>query len=123
MAEAFLKSFDSDWEVSSAGTNPSAQVHPLAIQVMDESGIDISSYTPKSVDRFLDQRFDYVITVCDHARETCPVFTGQVEHHLHLGFEDPAEAEGSNEEKLAVFRRIRDEILEEFEKFYNGLNQ
>jgi len=123
MAEAFLRSFDPELEVYSAGTDPSAQVHPLAVQVMDEADIDISNHTPKSVDQFLDQRFDYVITVCDHARETCPVFTGQVEHRVHLGFEDPAEAAGSNEEKLAVFRRVRDKIREEFEKFYNGLNQ
>ena len=123
MAEAFLGSFDPELEVYSAGTDPSAQVHPLAVQVMDEADIDISNHTPKSVDQFLDQRFDYVITVCDHARETCPVFTGQVEHRVHLGFEDPAEAAGSNEEKLAVFRRVRDKIREEFEKFYNGLNQ
>ena len=123
MAEAFLKSFDSELEVYSAGTNPSAQVHPLAVQVMDESGIDISNHTPKSVDQFLDQHFDYVITVCDHARETCPVFTGDVQHQIHIGFEDPAEATGTEEEKLAVFQRVRDEIREEFGEFYNRLNE
>jgi len=118
MAEGFLKSFDSNLEVYSAGTNPSSQVHPKAVQVMREIGIDISAGTPKDVAQFLDMPFDYVITVCDNARETCPVFTGRVEHRLHIGFEDPAEATGSDEEVLAVFRRVRDEIKRDFYQFY-----
>jgi len=85
-----LKSFDSALEVFSAGTNPSGQVHPMAIKVMNEIGIDLSKQHPKDVTQFLDKDFDYVITVCDHARETCPVFIGKVGHRLHIGFEDPA---------------------------------
>lgn len=122
MAEAFLRWFDADLEVYSAGTAPSSSVHPLARRVMDEIGIDLNDAIPKDIKRYLDQPFDYVITVCDHARETCPVFTGDVKHQLHIGFEDPAEATGTVEEKLAVFRLVRDEIREEFGKFYKGLN-
>lgn len=119
MAEGFLKSFDPDLEVYSAGTKPSGQVHPLAVRVMAEIGIDISAGTPKNVDQYLDWSFDYVITVCDNARETCPVFMGNVKQRLHLGFEDPANAIGTEEEQLAVFRRVRDEIKQAFYKFYN----
>jgi len=119
MAEGFLKSFNPDLEVYSAGTKPSGQVHPLAVRVMAEIGIDISAGTPKNVDQYLDWSFDYVITVCDNARETCPVFMGNVKQRLHLGFEDPANATGSEAEVLGVFRRIRDEIKQAFYTFYN----
>jgi len=85
---------------------------------MKEAGIDISDGYPKNADQFVDQSFDYVITVCDNARETCPVFTGKVKERLHLGFEDPAEAQGNEEEVLAIFRRVRDEIKERFYQFY-----
>ena len=85
---------------------------------MKEIGIDIGSGYPKNVDQFIDSSFDYVITVCDNAKETCPVFTGKVLHRLHIGFEDPAEAVGSEEEVLGVFRKVRDEIKEDFYKFY-----
>lgn len=119
MAEGFLKSFDHALEVHSAGTNPSSRVHPKAIQVMQELGIDIGGGYPKNVDRFLDRAFDYVITVCDNARETCPVFMGEVKETLHIGFDDPAEARGSEKEILFEFRRIRDEIRERFQQFYN----
>jgi arsenate reductase len=118
MAEGLLKSFDNSLEVYSAGTNPAVQVHPKAIQVMNELGIDIGANIPKSVDQFLNQPFDYVITVCDHAKETCPVFLGNVKHRLHIGFEDPAEARGTEEEILAAFRNVRDEIQERFRQFY-----
>ncbi|MHB2148743.1 arsenate reductase ArsC [Calditrichota bacterium LG25] len=118
MAEGFLKSFDSSLFVYSAGTTPSAHVHPMARQVMKEAGIDISDGYPKDVDQFINESFDYVITVCDHAKETCPVFRGSVKKRLHIGFEDPAEATGSEEEILAVFRRVRDEIKEAFYQFY-----
>ena len=118
MAEGFLKSFDPQLEVYSAGTAPSERVHPKAVQVMAEAGIDISKGYPKKVDDFIDQAFDYVITVCDSAKETCPVFTGKVKHRLHIGFDDPAETTGSEEEVLAVFRRVRDEIKRDFSKFY-----
>jgi arsenate reductase len=118
MAEAFLKSFDNGLEVYSAGTKPADRVHPKAIQVMKEVGIDISGNKTKTVEQFLAQSFDYVITVCDNAKETCPFFTGKVKHRIHMGFEDPAEATGTEAEVLAVFRRIRDEIKGEFHKFY-----
>ena len=100
MAEGFLKSFDSELEVFSAGTNPAADISSRAIQVMKEIGIDISSGRPKSVNKFTGEPFDYVITVCDHAKETCPVFIGKVKQRLHIGFDDPAEAFGTREEIL-----------------------
>ncbi|MCX6173950.1 MAG: arsenate reductase ArsC [Ignavibacteriales bacterium] len=118
MAEGFMKSFDSELEVYSAGTNPSTQVHPKAIKVMSEVGIDLSKNYPKKVDQFLGEPFDFVITVCDNAKETCPVFIGKVGKQLHIGFEDPADATGTEEEILSEFRRIRDEIKKEFYKFY-----
>ncbi|HAB51826.1 MAG: protein tyrosine phosphatase [Ignavibacteria bacterium RIFOXYB2_FULL_35_12] len=118
MAEGFLKSFDGELEVYSAGTKPSNQVHPKVIQVMKEAGIDLSQNYPKMVDKFLNESFDYVITVCDNAKETCPVFIGKVGKQLHIGFEDPAEAAGTEEEVFAVFRKVRDEIKKDFYEFY-----
>jgi len=118
MAEGFLRSFDPKLEVYSAGVDPASQANPNAIAVMKEVGIDISQNKPKSVDQFLDDPFDYVITVCDNARESCPFFSGKVQHRLHIGFEDPAEAKGTPEAVIAVYRRVRDEIREEFRKFY-----
>jgi arsenate reductase (thioredoxin) len=120
MAAGFLKSFDPNLEIYSAGTNPAINVSSRAIQVMQEIGIDISKEHPKLVDHFLDESFDYVITVCDHANETCPVFMGKVNHRLHLGFEDPALAAGTKEEVLTIFRHVRDEIKEQFYKFYKS---
>jgi arsenate reductase (thioredoxin) len=117
MAEGFVKSFDNNLEVYSAGTSPARQVHSKAIQVMEELGIDLSKNYPKNVDQFLDQEFDYVITVCNHAKETCPVFLGDVKHRLHIGFSDPAEALGTDEEILTAFRSVRDEIREKFWDF------
>lgn len=119
MAEGFLKLSDSDLEVYSAGTNPAAQVHPKAIKVMKEIGVDISDGFPKNVNRFVDEAFDYVITVCDNAKETCPVFVGDVKEQLHFGFDDPAEATGTEEEILSEFRRVRDEIQNSFQQFYS----
>ena len=118
MAEGFLKSFDPELDVYSAGTKPSDRVHPLAVKVMQEVGIDISQGYPKDVDQFLDRSFDYVITVCDNARETCPVFLGDVKEQLHIGFEDPAEATGTEAQVLEIFRKVRDEINRDFYKFY-----
>jgi arsenate reductase len=118
MAEGFVKSFDPDIKVFSAGTDPSSKVHPKAIQVMKEIGIDLSKNYPKNADQFLNESFDYVITVCDNARETCPVFLGRVGKQLHIGFEDPAEATGTEEEILSVFRKVRDQIMKDFSKFY-----
>ncbi|MEI7708415.1 MAG: arsenate reductase ArsC [Chlorobium sp.] len=119
MAEGFLRSFGSSFDVYSAGTKPAESVHPLAIKVMREEWVDISLYKPKSVDEFLQKPFDYVITVCDAAKESCPLFTGKVEHRLHIGFDDPAEVTGTQEEKLSEFRRVRNEINLQFRKFYN----
>ncbi len=118
MAEGFIKSFDPTVEVVSAGTEPSGQVHPKAIQVMKEEGIDISGGYPKNVSEFLDEAFDYVITVCGGAKESCPMFAGEVKHRLHIGFDDPAEATGTEEFILSEFRRIRNEIKRDFRKFY-----
>lgn len=119
MAEGFLRSFDKSLEVFSAGTKPAEAVHPLAVQVMREEWVDLSLSKPKSVDEFLNRHFDYVITVCDGANESCPTFIGKVEQRLHIGFDDPACATGTREEMLAVFRRVRDEINLKFRKFYN----
>jgi len=121
MAEGFMKSFDSKLEVFSAGIQPAAQPNPNAVEVMKEAGIDISKNQPKSVDLFLADSFDYVITVCDDANESCPYFSGKVGHRLHMGFEDPANASGTREEVLPVYRKVRDQIREEFLKFYRTL--
>ncbi len=119
MAEAFLKSFDRELNVQSAGTNPSESVNNYTIKVMQEISIDISKNKPKNVDIFIKDSFDYVITVCDNAKETCPVFFGKVGNTMHIGFEDPAEAKGTDEEILQEHRRIRDLIRNDFYKFYN----
>lgn len=121
MAEGFLRSYDPEIEVFSAGTEPSKKVHPKAVEVMKENGIDLSDHYPQKVDEFLDDAFDYVITVCGHAKENCPVFLGEVKQHLHIGFEDPAEATGTEEEILEEFRRIRDEIRERMKAFLQTL--
>ncbi len=121
MAEGFLRSYDPAIEVFSAGTEPADQVHPKAVEVMKEKGIDLSDHYPQKVDEFLDDAFNYVITVCGHAKENCPVFLGEVKQHLHIGFEDPAEARGTEEEILNEFRRIRDEIRERMQAFLQSL--
>ena len=118
MAQGFLKSFDTELEVYSAGTKPAERINPKAVAVMSEIGIDISGGIPENVDKYLFQPFDYIITVCDNAKETCPVFIGKVKHQLHIGFEDPADAKGIEEEVLKVFRKVRDEIRKEFYDFY-----
>ncbi len=118
MAEGFLKALDPTLEVFSAGTEPGEKVHPVAIAVMKEVDIDLSNGYPKPVEIFINTPFDYVITVCDGAKEACPVFTGEVRQRLHIGFDDPAEATGSETEIKAVFTRVRDEIKRDFTKFY-----
>jgi arsenate reductase len=120
MAEGLLRHDGGDrFEVFSAGTKPSA-VRPEAIAVMRELGIDLSGHRSKSVDAFSGQAFDYVLTVCDNARESCPVFPGATVR-IHRNFEDPATFVGSEEEKLALFRRVRDEIREYLRTFPRGL--
>jgi arsenate reductase len=120
MVEGFLKSFDSELEVYSAGTYPASRINHYAIKVMDELGINISKGYPKDVNEFLYDSFDYVITVCDNAKESCPIFRGKVKKQIHIGFEDPAEAVGTEEEILSVFRRVRDEIKKDFIEFYHN---
>lgn len=118
MAEGILKSLDSNLEVYSAGTKPAENVASMAIEVMKEIGLDISQNYPKLVDDFLAQEFDYVITVCGGAKEVCPAFIGKVAHRIHIGFDDPAESTGTDEEIISEFRRVRDEILRDFKEFY-----
>jgi len=114
MAEGFLKLYGPTLDVYSAGTFPTGAVHPKAIQVMNEIGIDISRNTTKSVDQFLSTSFDYLITVCDDAKEACPVFAGRVNNRIHIGFEDPAKVQGSESVILKAFRESRDEIGRKF---------
>jgi arsenate reductase (thioredoxin) len=120
MAHGFLQSFNNHLIVRSAGTEPATRVNPTAIRVMLESGIDISRHKPESVDQYKTEEWDYVITVCDHANETCPVFSGKVKSRLHIGFEDPSHAEGSEDYILSEFRRVRDEIKKAFNELYNN---
>lgn len=111
MAEGWLRALaDERFEVSSAGTAPRPEVHPLAIQVMAERGVDIAAQRPKDLQRYRAEPWDLVITVCDRAKESCPLFPG-AHQQIHWSFRDPAEAEGSLDERLAVFRGVRDEIL------------
>jgi arsenate reductase len=117
MGEAILRDINPKLEVVSAGTKIADQVHPLAVKAMAEIGIDISSHYPKMVDEFLDEGVDYLISVCGGAKEACPAFLGSVGTRLHIGFDDPAYAEGSEEEIFNVFRRVRDEIRRDFAKF------
>jgi arsenate reductase len=118
MAQGLLQSFDKNIEVHSAGTIPASMINPKAVEVMSEVGIDISKNSPKSVDEFLNDHWDYVITVCDDANETCPFFMGKVKFRLHMGFVDPSHATGSEDFILSEFRRIRDLIKKEFLDFY-----
>ncbi|MEO8446985.1 MAG: arsenate reductase ArsC [bacterium] len=119
MAEGFLKSFGPELEVFSAGTNPAGKVNPNAVKVMKEEGIDISSASTNNVSDFVNNNFDYVITVCDNAKEKCPVFTGKVKQRLHLGFVDPADAKGTPEQILSEYREVRDEIKIAFKQLYD----
>jgi len=111
MAEGLLRSFGGgDFEIHSAGTDPKG-LNPLAVEVMREIGIDISGHQSKSLERYLGQQFDYIITVCDRAHDRCPTFPGDNER-IHWGFEDPAAMNGTRAEQMAVFRRVRNEISE-----------
>ena len=110
MAEGFA--LDMGWDAYSAGTKPEIDVNPFAIKVMSEIDIDISNHIPQSVNEYLDENFNIIATLCDNARETCPVFSGSSDHQIHHGFEDPADARGSDGEITKVYCRIRDEILD-----------
>lgn len=119
MAHGFLESFDPNLRVFSAGTSPAEKVNPMAIDAMKEVGVDISGHTPHNVSEYIDEPWDYIITVCGGANENCPVFTGNVKHRLHFGFEDPSEETGSEEYIMGKFRTTRDRIKEKFLSFYN----
>ncbi|MFV0593738.1 MAG: arsenate reductase ArsC [Draconibacterium sp.] len=118
MAHGFMKSFDIRLEVESAGTEASGKLNRKAVEVMKETGIDISSHTSDSVEKYLGQEWDYVITVCGGANENCPAFLGKVKHRLHIGFDDPSHAVGTPEFIQSEYYRVRDEIKEGFYKFY-----
>jgi arsenate reductase len=120
LAEGILRSAAGELlKVESAGSKPAGYVHPLAIQVMKEIGIDISGHRSKHMNDFLNQPVETVITVCGNADQACPVFPGQLNRH-HWGFDDPAHATGTEEEKLVVFRRVRDEISRVFTAYAEG---
>jgi arsenate reductase len=120
LAEGLLRAASNDrFVVASAGSKPAGYVHPLAIQVMAEIGIDITSHTSKHMNDFLNQPVETVITVCGNADQACPLFPGQLNRH-HWPFEDPAHATGTEAEKLVVFRRVRDEIRRVFEAYAAG---
>jgi len=120
MAEGILRAAaQGQFRVASAGSKPAGFVHPLAIKALAEIGIDISSHTSRHMNDFLKQPVETVITVCGNADQACPMFPGQVNRY-HWGFDDPAHTPGSDEEKMAVFRRVRDEIQKTFEAYAAG---
>lgn len=118
MAHGFLQSFDKELTVCSAGTEASGQLNPKAVAAMQDAGIDISHHTSDSVEKYLNQEWDYVITVCGGANESCPAFLGKVKHRLHIGFDDPSHAIGTDEFIWSEFIRVRNEIRDGFWKFY-----
>ncbi|MHB9056931.1 MAG: arsenate reductase ArsC [Paludibacteraceae bacterium] len=118
MAHGFLQSFDKNLTVCSAGTSASGKVNQKAIEVMKEVGVDISHHTSDPVDKYLNDEWDYVITVCGGANENCPAFLGKVKNRLHIGFDDPSDAAGMPEFIESEYRRVRDEIREAFYKLY-----
>lgn len=120
MAQGFMQSFDKRLNVFSAGTEPAARINPLAVDVMKKAGIDISKNRPKNVDLYLNEEWDYVITVCDNANEVCPVFPGKVRNRLHMGFDDPSHVKGSYTEIINEFYRVRNEIRDEFYELYES---
>lgn len=120
MAHGFMQSFDHRLQVFSAGTAPADRVNPRAIAVMSEIGIDISSHTPHHIAEYLGERWNYVITVCGGANESFPTFTGCVGHRIHIGFDDPSDATGTQEYVLNAFRKIRDEIHRTLFEYYNN---
>jgi len=118
MAHGWLQFFDKSLDVHSAGTEPAPRVNSKAVKVMAEAGIDISNHYPKNVDRYLNKEWDYVITVCGGANESCPAFTGKVKHRIHIGFDDPSHATGTDEFIWSEYHRVRDEIKQQFYDFY-----
>jgi len=118
MAHGWLQSFDQSLTVCSAGTQASGKLNEKAVKVMEEAGVDISHHTSDSVDKYLKDEWDYVITVCGGANEECPAFFGKVNHRLHIGFDDPSHVVGTDEFIWGEFIRVRDEIKDGFYKFY-----
>jgi arsenate reductase len=118
MAHGFLKSFDEQLQVSSAGTEASGKLNNKAVEVMKEIGIDISDHTSDSVEKYLNDAWDYVITVCGGANENCPTFVGNVRHRLHIGFDDPSHAVGTEDFIYHEYLRVRNEIKAAFMKLY-----
>ena len=118
MAHGFLQSFDKDLMVRSAGTEATGKLNQQAVAVMKEAGIDISHHTSDSVNLYLNEDWDYVITVCGGANENCPYFPGKVKHRLHIGFDDPSHAVGTEEFIRSEFLRVRDEIKQQFYELY-----
>ncbi len=118
MAHGFLQSFNKDLIVRSAGTNKSANINNKAVAVMNEVGINISRHVPKSVAMYIHDFWDYVITVCDEANETCPVFQGKVKNRIHFNFEDPSKVTGSEEHIWSEYRKVRNEIRDKFNELY-----
>lgn len=111
MAHGIIQHLHPEAEVCSAGVKPASEVHPLAVKVMSEIGIDISAHYPKNVSGYIGQSWDYVITVCGGAKENCPTFIGKVGTRLHIGFDDPDAFTGTEDQIIGEFRRVRDEIL------------
>ena len=121
MAHGLLQSIDPTLQVFSAGTQPAERVHPMAVQVLQEIGIDISQHTPTHVSRYLHEEWDYVITVCGGANESCPAFVGKVAQRIHIGFADPSLVQGTEQERLKAFRHTRDKIQEQMQYFHSLL--
>ncbi len=121
MAHGWMESFGDDVIVRSAGTKAAGKLNEGAVRAMAEVGVDISAYTSDAVEMYLNEEWDYVITVCGGANETCPVFIGKVKNRLHFGFDDPSEAVGSVEYVEGEFRRIRDAIRDRFYQFYEDI--
>lgn len=118
MAHGFLQSFDERIQVFSAGTEASGKLNAGAVKAMKEIGIDLTTHTSDSVQKYLGEEWDYVITVCGGANESCPAFVGKVKNRLHIGFDDPSHAEGTEEFIWSEFIRVRDEIKERFYTLY-----
>lgn len=123
MAHGFMQSFAPSWRVASAGTKASGKLNEKAVEVMQDIKIDISNHTSDSVEKYLNDEWDYVITVCGGANENCPTFTGKVKHRLHIGFDDPSETVGTHEEIHADFIRVREEIRKAFYELYSKIKQ
>ena len=120
MAHGFLQSFDPSLSVYSAGTKASGKVNPKAIEVMQDAGVDISHHTSDSVELYMNDEWDYVITVCGGANENCPAFSGKVKNRLHIGFDDASEAAGTAEFIQSEYIRVRDEIKTAFYELYTS---